>query len=240
MDDAGNAIAVWVKHDGTQYSLFARGYVSGSGWDTSGPQLIESDDSRTQAMDVTMNDAGDAIAIWWQYNSTQNNIWVRHYVVGSGWQGAGPELIGTYDDYTITDPHVVMDEAGNAIAVWRQRDGTRDDICARRYVAGSGWQGSGPELIGTNHGNVGNANVAMDGVGNAVAAWWQHDGTRDNIWARRYVVGSGWQGAGPELIELDEGDTGTPLVAMDRAGNAVVIWRQSDGAAHNLWANEYR
>lgn len=43
------------------------------------------------------------------------------------------------------------------------------------------------QLIETD--NAGNATlpqIAVDGSGNAIAVWRQHDGTRDNIWANRF------------------------------------------------------
>jgi hypothetical protein len=47
------------------------------------------------------------------------------------------------------------------------------------------WQS--PQLIETNNaGSAFNAQIAIDGSGNALAVWQQSDGTRDNIWANRY------------------------------------------------------
>src|SRR5512141_2873767 len=57
-------------------------------------------------------------------------------------------------------------------------------------------------LIETN--NAGPAHVpqvAVDGSGNALAVWQQHDGTRYNLWSNRYTAGAGWGGAA--LIETD-------------------------------------
>ncbi len=80
--------------------------------------------------------------------------------------------------------------------------------------------------------------VAMDGSGNAIAVWSQSDGTRYNIWANLYVVGTGWGAA--ELIETnDAGDAYTPQVAVHESGNATATWSQWDGAFYNIWANQY-
>src|SRR5690606_1592584 len=76
------------------------------------------------------------------------------------------------------------------------------------------------ELIETD--NVGAANypqIAVDAKGNAIAVWQQSDGTRNNIWANRYVVGTGWGVA--TLIEKDDaGAARNAQVAVDAKGNA--------------------
>ena len=37
-----------------------------------------------------------------------------------------------------------------------------------------------------NAGNAENPQIAVDGSGNAITVWQQHDGTRENIWANRF------------------------------------------------------
>ena len=42
------------------------------------------------------------------------------------------------------------------------------------------------------------------------------------------------------LIETDNaGDASSPQVAIDTNGNALAVWRQSDGTRYNIWANRY-
>ena len=96
-----------------------------------------------------------------------------------------------------------------------------------------------PELIETdNSGNAFRPQVGVDGSGNAVAVWYQHDGTRYNIWSNRYVAGTGWGTA--QLIETDSGDAEVPQVGIDGSGNAVAVWQQDDGIRLNTWANTRR
>jgi hypothetical protein len=43
-----------------------------------------------------------------------------------------------------------------------------------------------------------------------------------------------------ELIETDDsGDADSPQIAMDADGNAIAVWRQSDGVRYNIWANRF-
>ena len=68
--------------------------------------------------------------------------------------------------------------------------------------------------------------------------WYQHDGTRNDIWANRYTAGSGWGSAA--LIETNAGDALTsPQLAVDTTGNALAVWQQFDGIRNNIWANRF-
>ena len=50
--------------------------------------------------------------------------------------------------------------------------------------------------------------------------------------------GTGW--GTPELIEnADAGDAFSPRIAVDPQGNAVAVWKQSDGVRDNIWANRF-
>jgi len=152
----------------------------------------------------------------------------------ASWQSA--ELVETENTRSAHSPQIGIDASGNAVAVWSQSDGIRDNIWANRYVAGDGWGRAEPIETGTGYAS--NPQIAVDSSGNAVAVWDQSDGTRDNIWANRYVSGTGWGTA--ELIETDnKGHAYYPQIAVDDSGNAVAVWYQSDGTIKSIWANTY-
>lgn len=102
---------------------------------------------------------------------------------GKTWGTA--QLIETDNAGGAGDPRVAFDTAGNALAVWTQGDGTRYNIWANRYTAGSGW-GTAQLIETDNASDAGNPQIAIDTAGNALAVWEQFDGTRYNIWANRY------------------------------------------------------
>ncbi len=230
----GNALAVWYQWDGAMFNIYANRYISGSGWQTA--ELIETDNSgHAHSPQVAIGQDGNALAVWHQYAGTRYNINANRYVVGSGWQTAG--LIETDNSGDAVFPQVAIGQDGNALAVWHQYDGTRNNINANRYVVGSGWKTAG--LIETdNSGQAYRSQIAIGQDGNALAVWYQYDGTRFNIYANRYISGLGWQTAG--LIETDNsGDAYSPQVAIGQDGNALAVWHQYDGTRNNIWANRY-
>lgn len=85
--------------------------------------------------------------------------------------------------------------------------------------------------------------VAIDNSGNAMAVWHQNNGASTSIWARRYDATARIWGA-PQLIETnDEGVAVFPRIAVDGAGNFIVVWLQNElfngNWAANVWSNRY-
>jgi hypothetical protein len=234
MDSSGNAIAVWYQYDGNWSSIFANRYVAGTGWGTA--ELIETDNAGdAREPQIAVDSSGNAFAVWYQWDGTRYSIFASRYLAGTGWGAV--KLIETNNAGDASQPQVAMDSSGNAIVVWEQSDGTRYNICANRYIAGTGWCSA--KFIETD--NAGDAlypQIAMDTSGNAIAVWGQSDGTLNNIWANRYVAGTGWGTA--KLIEKgNAGDALYPQIAMDSSGNAFAMWMQSDGTRYNVWRNRY-
>jgi hypothetical protein len=233
-DASGNAIAVWNQSDGARSNIWANRYAGGWG----SAEVIETDNAGDASHPQVAFDArGNAIAVWDQSDGTHTNIWANRYAAGTGWGSA--ELIETDNAGDAYDPQVAVDDSGNAIAVWQQSDGTRNNIRANRYVAGAGW-GSAALIETSNAGDASYPQIAVDASGNAIAVWDQSDGTRTNIWTNRYAAGSGWGSAA--LIETDNaGDAGyRPEVAVDTSGSALAVWGQSDGIRVNIWANRFQ
>ena len=235
IDSAGNAIAVWQQYFGTTISIEARRYDSGTGlWGTA--LLIETDDAgNASSPQIAVDSAGNAIAVWNQYDGTRYNIWANRYDSGTGLWGTAL-LIETDDAGNANSPQIAVDSAGNAVAVWNQYDGTRHNIYANRFVPGTGWTGAA--LIETdNAGSAIKAQIAFDSTGNAFAVWQQNDGIINNIYANSYVSGTGWVGA--SLLETYAGDATEPQIAFDSTGNAIAVWQQNDGTRNNIRANRF-
>jgi hypothetical protein len=233
-DGLGNAVAVWVQSDGTWPSIWSNTYTSGAGWGTA--ELIETDNAGfANGPQIAFDGLGNAVAVWYQTDGTRYNIWANSYTSGTGWGTA--ELIETMNAGTAAVPQIAFDGLGNAVAVWYQSDGTRNNIWANSYTSGTGWGST--ELIETdNAGNTFNPQIAFDGQGHGVAVWVQSDGTRNSTWAGTYTSGTGWSTAGK--IENNETEsTGSPQIAFSGDGTAIATWSQSTLSQKNIWSNTY-
>ena len=83
--------------------------------------------------------------------------------------------------------------------------------------------------------------IAVDGSGNALAVWYQSDGTRTNIWANRFSAGA-WGTA--QLIETtNAGQALFPQIAVNGIGNAIAVWYQTETdlitSRRDIWANRF-
>ena len=147
------------------------------------------------------------------------------------WAGAQP-LQAIKEGEEAGFPVMAMDRQGNALVLWFQ--GVRDSgsgwiLFAVRYTAGTGWET--PTAVSTGGSvNRGSASMAMDGQGNALVVWTEGDESAAVIRTNRYTTGSGW--GTPRRVPTEEGSSlGSPDLAVDNKGNAVVVWRQKFEAA---------
>ena len=248
-DSSGNAMAVWSQWDGTRYNIWANLNSPIDGWDADAAKMIEADnegDAYTPQIAFDVN--GNALAVWYQFDRNgKSSIWANRYSSGSGpgsgWHSA--EKIEADDTGNVLSPQIAIGPDGDALVVWSQsRNGGTDNIWSNRYTAGSGpnsgWNTNAAQLIETvDTGDASSPQIAFDPEGNALAVWYQTDGTRYDIWANRYIPGRGWGTA--ELIEFDKlGDAENPQIAIDSSGNALAVWEQSDGAINNIVSNRFK
>jgi hypothetical protein len=129
-----------------------------------------------------------------------------------------------------TTPQIAIDGSGNVVAVWRLLDIGGTIIQSSRLVAGGvGW--STPEQLsvfsetGTSSDNP---QVAANGSGNAVAVWQQGNGSNTIIRFSQSTDGGASWSEPTDLSELGQSAI-TPEVAVDGSGNAVALWRRSNG-----------
>jgi uncharacterized protein YbdZ (MbtH family) len=134
-------------------------------------------------------------------------------------------------------PRIAVDSGGNAMAVWQQSDGTRFSIWASRLAPGSGW-GKAVLIEPADAGDSEFPQVACDAGGNFMVVWQQTDGTQYNIWANRYVPGSGWENE-TRIETAGAGNAGYPQIAFAGNGEALAIWEQDEGARFSIWGNRY-
>jgi len=232
MDANGNAVAVWQQADGERFNIWSNRYTPSGGWGEA--EQIEDNTGNATRPEVAMDPSGNAIAVWQQYDGERDNIWSNRYTPGVGWGTQTP--IENDNAGPATSPQVAVDANGNAIAVWQQYDGERDNIWSNRYTATTGgW--STAELIETEDGGeASEPQVAMDRSGNAVAVWSQFDGTSFDIWSNRY---EGTWGTAQRIEDNETGAALSPQVAMDASGSAVVVWTQPHGAHTSIWSSRY-
>ncbi len=234
-DASGNAFAVWQQYDGAYNSIYANRYDALSGtW--GGAVVIDAGANNADYPQVAFDASGNALVVWVQFDGVAyTDIYANRYdALSDSWGGA--VIIDTGANL-VDSPQVAFDASGNAFAVWVQFDGTYFSIYANRYDALSGTWGGAVE-IGASANNAQYPQVAFDASGNAFAVWQRYDGAYNSIYANRYDALSGtWLGS--VLIDAGANAAFSSHVAFDASGNAIVVWKQSDGTYYSIYANRY-
>lgn len=230
-DGAGRVVVVWSQFDGTRYDIGANRHDAWTGW--AGDVLIESEDTASARRPrAAMDGAGNAYAVWEQFDGIRDSIRANRTLPGGAW-GAS-QLIENDDTGSAWLPQVGADAAGNAVAVWQQHDGFRWNVMSNRFVAGVGW-GVPQSVESYGFANAEDPRLAVDGAGRAVAAWRQFDGVRYDLAARRLSPETA-----PELLESQVGTVVSAELAIDGAGRAHAVWSQSDGLRYSIWGSRTR
>jgi hypothetical protein len=204
------------------------------------PLMLESASGTALFPLETVDGAGNVMAVWTLNNGNNAVAWASRYSASAAtW--STPVAISSLTDSVKQDQELAIagDAAGNVVAVWAQTAGAINatgvsGIWATRFdAATTSW--SAPALIGGNstpQSVVGipymasSPQVAMDSNGNATASWEQNDGqssVTQNVWAARYVAGSGWSAA-QALTNTNDVDGSPKPVGFDAAGNALLLY----------------
>ncbi len=227
-DGAGQCEDFGIKDDYTNCGDFQRcvsGICTDKEWDNA--MLLENyDEGHAGLPTPVVDDAGNVTVVWSESKDSSSALWARRFTSGSGWSKS--RMIGIEDGEVIDDPRFAVDGNGNVIIVWTKQVDGGNKIFANRFEKSVGWD-SVQNISGSDMGNVNFPVLAMDWTGTATVLFHQSEDTRDSIWCRRFVSGSGWSEL--ELVEkIDGGNLFFPLIAVDDDGNITALWgRYSEG-----------
>lgn len=117
------------------------------------------------------------------------------------------------------DQRIAVDDAGNAIAIWTEKDGTRSRIVTARLSAGATRWGM-PQRLHYEEGT--NTDIGVDGKGNAIAVWSiKRTETQSALRFSRYIALQGTWTRPADAIIHSPYDVRSNL-AVARNGNAVI------------------
>lgn len=200
-------------------------------------QLSQGDTAGFSGIKAALSASGEAVVAW------SEQIWVRECDDAgrcSGTSAPGPVRAATGSAAGFSEPQelwassvyemaVGIDAAGGAVVALRAPDGPRSVVAALRPPGG---RFGAPQTLGT--GGYGEPDVAVAGTGLVLVAYThtqRHDQT--DVTHAGLAVGdtrSGQLGAGQDVGEAQDIRAG-----VDADGNALVVWRRSDGVTQTVW-----
>lgn len=187
---------------------------------------------------VAIDAAGRAVAVWrrLEVGTGEHHLWGSRATAAGVW--SAPERLES-NAGSVAEIRLAIDRSsGRGMVTWIQT-GATVDLRARALDPATGWAAAA--LVESGTGMVGVSSVGVDANGNAVAVWSQiGPATRFSIFANRFTPAGGWGTGG--LIETNEvigSVDGDPIVAVAPAGDAVAVWKRSDGTSGHLWTNRF-
>jgi hypothetical protein len=212
----GNAIVAWSRSDGSNVriqgtfvlnvqALSAAGFIQGPA-------------------EVALDPKGNAVASWF----------LTPYLDARRRSASGdlsPLQHLTPGSVPAQNQQVALDANGNALVVWREPDSNGDYRIRLRRRSASGSLSAVQTLSAAGQ-DAGEPQIGLDTDGNAIVAWTRWDGTQYRVQVRRRSASGSLStvqtlsAAGAAATEL--------RLAVERDGDAIVVWRRSDGSNNRI------
>jgi hypothetical protein len=224
-DGEGNALAVWQRTDGpvrhSRSRIVATFRPVGGSFGT--VRRLSALGQSSHEPQVAMDDDGDALAVWRPFDGRRDRVAVAFRPNGGSF--AAGQMISAPREPT-DSPQIALDGEGNAIATWIRFNGRRDPIRAAFRPAGGSF-GQAETIPGSLHvaPYPWSSELAFDDEGNALAVWASGNSPKARIEAAFRPAGGTFGPA--ETISAQGQRVGSPDLAFDEDGNALVVWSRA-------------
>ncbi|ALC16216.1 hypothetical protein DSOUD_1437 [Desulfuromonas soudanensis] len=171
MDVNGNAMAVWKKFDNPSFSsIWSIRFDSVSGsWGTA--VAVESSNvNRATAPQIAFDANGEAVAVWVQFDGTQELILSNRHTGAGGWGTQQQVAAGAINQ--LTAPSLAVNAGGTAVVAWRD---SNFYVAASIQSPGAAWRTPQRAPItgadGLGFAVSGRATAGIDDSANATVIW---------------------------------------------------------------------
>lgn len=231
-NELGQMIVAWTtwRYNSSSY-IVANRYLPGEGW--TGPVVLVENTAEKGYAVVGIDDDGNCVVVWAQEPGIQS----RTYTTGVGWGPVVPVTPSATQWSYETGLAVAPD--GSAMAIWTENANQAYGPWYASYrPAGGSWEQ--PIEFQTTADDIMNARLACDGSGKFMVVFTLYSDSRFGVWANMYTPGTGWDKEA--RIESQTYNAYDLNIAMNRAGEAVVVWQQfgyPDWNSATAFANHY-
>ncbi len=232
---AGNFVIVWgsLGQDGDNYGVFGQRYSSSG--DPAGTEFQVNTFTAGQQDYATVASAanGDFVVVWAsdQQDGGGFGIFGRRYA-SSGAPLDSEFQINTYSIGKQSGPALADTPDGRFVVVWTSygQDGDQGGLFGQRYSSTGDAAGTEFQVNSFAAGTQYQPDVAADQAGNFVVVWasYRQDGYDYGIIGQRFDSAGGRLGTEFVVNTYTTGTEYFPAVAVDPAGNFVVVWTTYD------------
>ncbi|MBN1163211.1 MAG: T9SS type A sorting domain-containing protein [Candidatus Krumholzibacteriota bacterium] len=241
-DEAGGAIVTWYDYRGGGSDIYSQ-YVDASGtvqWTKDGIPICQAIQDQFNPQ-IVSDGAHGVIITWYDYRGGSNYDIYAQRIDASGiiqWMANGVSLCSASGSQY--EPQIASDGAAGAIVSWYDTRNGAYDIYAQRIDASGAvqWTPDGvPLCMAPSHQMQ--PQLIPDGVGGAIATWYDDRGSDRNIYAQR-INSSGiaqWTGNGVPLCTATDYQC-YPQVTSDGEGGAIITWEDNRGGDRDIYAQQ--
>jgi len=248
-DVAGDFVVTWSStgQDGSGYGVYAQRY-NAAGVAQGGEFKVNSYTTNNQTnATVAMEAAGDFVITWSSYGQDAANGWgvyAQRYNAAAWPRGASSRSTPTRRTARSTPrwrwtPRATLSSPGAATG----RTAAASANYAQRYNAAGVAQGGEFQVNSYTTSTQEFSTVSMDAAGNFVVTWSSsgQDGSGFGVYAQRYNAAGVAQGGEFKVNSYTTSDQVSSTVAMDAAGDFVVVWSSNgqDGSSGGVYAQRY-
>lgn len=238
----GNAVVVWSD---SLTGVKARRYTAAS--DAWSPAVTLASDIDINAAKVAVDAKGHYLAVWsvrgQGTDATAPGLWAGFSTDGASWSKPTQLFAGGAKNYDEPESlRIAMNRNGQAMVLWDhfQSPYSIDTLHELRAAYVEGTANQTATLLGSQS-YAYEAGVAIDENGNGIIAWADEAAAQSAIMAATFVKQTV---ATPTSVRSDsDGDVGYPDVAMNAAGQGIVVWAKrvpsSSGYVEELWSRRY-
>ncbi len=255
-DAAGDFVVVWESSgsafgDTSSYSIQGQRYNS-NGNPIGGPFQVNSYTTNRQGFpSVAAGAAGDFVVAWTSRGSVGDDT-STDSIQGQRYNSNGNQIGGQFQVNSYTpgyqfDVSVAADAAGGFVVAWTSRGSVGDDT-SRYSIQGQRYNSEGNQIGGQFQINSYTMDgqylpsVASDAQGGFVVVWLSDgsafsDNSGNSVQGQRYDSNGNPIGGQFQVNSYTTNDQEYPTVAVDAAGDFVVVWL-SDGSAYGDTSND--
>ncbi|GEM_PF-5249655 len=247
-DAAGTPFVAWADDSGGRREIYTR-ILNGAAWaempagSATGTGLTGGTTGAADHPSLGRSSAGVPYLAYEEQNGADRDVFVRTWD-GAAWNALGGDVSANANESLL--PSIALGVGEFPGVAWQDgANPSQHEIFYRRWT-GALWTGlSGSETgagLSNTFGDSIDPSLAFDAAGNPVVAWADDANGNWEIYAKRHD-GANW-------VEMAGSATGggisntpatsfTPSIAVDGAGNVVVVWSETVGAQSEIFARRF-
>jgi hypothetical protein len=223
IDPAGNAVVVWIRgSDIVQASIRPAGATFAGPFDLAAPT------EGALAPQVAMDAVANAVVVW---TNTSNRVRAAIRRAGASFAGASfsPTTDVSNGILGAFNAQVAMNAGGDAVAVWQRNvAGGIQEVHSATSVGGADF--GLPTPASPSAQILSSPQVGLSGGGDAVAVWQRAVGASNFVQSALRPAGGAFAGRADLPSSAPIPQSPKPQIAVNDAGDAIVVWQGSSGS----------